>query len=70
MVIGYEQSSLARGGVGGLLLAARQGGDWKFVGSVGTGFKERDATYLKQMLDKLKTKRPVVTIKVLVSTQN
>lgn len=63
MVIGYEQSSSARGGVGSLLLAARQGGDWKSVGSVGTGFKERDATYLKETLDKLRIKRPVVPIK-------
>ncbi|MGO6947032.1 MULTISPECIES: non-homologous end-joining DNA ligase [Rhizobium] len=63
IVVGYEQSSAARGGIGSLLLAARQGDDWKYVGSVGTGFNERDATYLKQALDKLKTKRPAVPIK-------
>jgi bifunctional non-homologous end joining protein LigD len=63
VIIGYEQSSVARGGIGSLLLAARQGNGWKSVGSVGTGFKERDAIYLKQTLDKLKTKRPAVPIK-------
>lgn len=63
MVVGYEQSSIARGGIGSLLLAARRGSGWILVGSVGTGFKERDAVYLKTTLDKLKTKQPVVPMK-------
>lgn len=63
IVIGYEQSTVARGGIGSLLLAARQGDGWKSVGSVGTGFKERDAIDLKAMLDKLKTKKPAVPMK-------
>jgi bifunctional non-homologous end joining protein LigD len=63
MVVGYEQSSVARGGIGSLLLAARRGSGWISVGSVGTGFKERDAVYLKTTLDKLKTKQPVVPMK-------
>ncbi len=63
VVIGYEQSSAARGGIGSLLLAARDGEGWKSVGSVGTGFKEADAFYLKQTLDRLKTKRPAVPIR-------
>jgi bifunctional non-homologous end joining protein LigD len=63
VVIGYEQSSVARGGIGSLLLAARQGDGWRSVGSVGTGFKERDAIYLKKTLDKLRTKRPAVPVK-------
>lgn len=63
MVVGYEQSSVARGGIGSLLLAARRGSGWISVGSVGTGFKERDAVYLKATLDKLKTKQPVVPMK-------
>lgn len=62
MIVGYEQSSVARGGVGSLLLAARSGSGWILVGSVGTGFKERDAVYLKTTLDKLKTKKPVVPL--------
>lgn len=63
MIVGFEQSSVARGGIGGLLLAARQGSGWVSVGSVGTGFKERDATYLRRTLDKLKTRKPVVPLK-------
>ncbi|WP_312407122.1 non-homologous end-joining DNA ligase [Rhizobium sp.] len=60
MIVGYEQSSVARGGIGRLLLAARRGSGWVSVGSVGTGFKERDAVYLKSTLDKLKIRTPVV----------
>lgn len=62
MIVGYEQSRVARGGIGSLLLAARRGSGWVFVGSVGTGFKERDAVFLKTTLDKLKTKHPVVPL--------
>ncbi len=63
MIVGYEQSSVARSGIGSLLLAARQGSGWVSVGSVGTGFKERDAAYLRSTLDKLKTKKRVVPLK-------
>lgn len=62
MIVGYEQSASARGGVGSLLLAARKGNDWVYVGAVGTGFKEKDAAYLKNMLDKLKTRTPVIPL--------
>lgn len=62
MIVGYEQSAVARGGIGSLLLAARRGSGWVSVGSVGTGFKERDAVYLKTTLDKLKTKTPVIPL--------
>jgi bifunctional non-homologous end joining protein LigD len=63
MVIGYEQSASARGGVGSLLLAGRNGDDWVYVGSVGTGFNTRDAEYLRKTLDTLKTKQSVVPLK-------
>jgi len=63
MIVGYEQSAAARGGIGSLLLAARRGHDWVYVGAVGTGFKEKDAAYLKKTLDRLKTKTPVVPLK-------
>jgi bifunctional non-homologous end joining protein LigD len=58
-----EQSAVARGGIGSLLLAARRGYDWVYVGAVGTGFKDKDAAYLKKTLDKLKTRTPVVPLK-------
>jgi bifunctional non-homologous end joining protein LigD len=60
MIVGYEQSAVARGGIGSLLLAARRGYDWAYVG---TGFKEKDAAYLKKTLDTLKTRKPVVSLK-------
>lgn len=63
MIVGYEQSSVARGGPGSLLLAGRDGYDWVSVGSVGTGFNAKDAEYLRKALDKLKTKKPVVPLK-------
>ena len=63
IVIGYEQSAVARGGIASLLLAARRGDSWVSVGSVGTGFKEKDAVYLKVTLDKLRTKSPAVPMR-------
>lgn len=63
MIVGYEQSGTARGGIGSLLLAAHRNHDWVYVGAVGTGFKEKDAAYLKKTLDKLKTRTPVVSLK-------
>jgi bifunctional non-homologous end joining protein LigD len=63
MIVGYEQSAAARGGIGSLLLAARLGDDWVHVGAVGTGFKEKDAAYLRKTLDTLKTRTPVVPLK-------
>jgi bifunctional non-homologous end joining protein LigD len=63
MIVGYEQSAAARGGIGSLLLAARHGDTWVSVGSVGTGFKTKDAECLRNTLDKLKTKKPAVPLK-------
>lgn len=62
VIVGYEPSSAARGGVGSLLLAAYQSGAFVYVGSVGTGFKEKDAIELRRMLDTLKTRRAPVTV--------
>jgi bifunctional non-homologous end joining protein LigD len=41
VIVGYEKSSAAFGGVGRLLLAARKGKQLVYVGGVGTGFNER-----------------------------
>lgn len=53
-VIGYEPSTVMRGAIGSLLLAARRGGELVFVGSVGTGFSDEAAGALKRQLDALK----------------
>lgn len=62
VIVGYEPSSAARGGIGSLLLAAYQGNSFKYVGSVGTGFKEKDAIELRRMLDTLKIRRAAVAV--------
>ncbi|KJF70004.1 non-homologous end-joining DNA ligase [Agrobacterium arsenijevicii] len=62
VIVGYELSASARGGIGSLLLAAYRNDGLVYVGSVGTGFKERDAVELRQMLDRLKTKRQPVAV--------
>ncbi len=63
MIVGYERSAAARGGIGSLLFADRRRHDWVYVGAVATGFNEKDATYLKKTLDMLKTRTPVVPLK-------
>lgn len=63
MIVGYERSQSARGGLGSLLLAGRNGSGWVSVGEVGTGFNAKDAAYLRKTLDKLKIRNPVVAIK-------
>ncbi|SEI18775.1 bifunctional non-homologous end joining protein LigD [Rhizobium tibeticum] len=60
IVVGYELSTVARSGIGSLLLAARRGSGWAYVGNVGTGFNERSAEYLRKTLDRIKRKTPPV----------
>lgn len=63
MIVGYEESASNRGGLGSLLLAGRNGHDWIYVGSVGTGFNRTEAEYLRKTLNRLQTKKPVVPLK-------
>jgi bifunctional non-homologous end joining protein LigD len=63
MIVGYERSKVARGGIGSLLLAGRKGLGWVHVGSVGTGFNTKTAEDLRSTLDKLKTTQPAVPLK-------
>lgn len=62
LIVGYEPSMSSRGGFGSLLLAAYRGNDIFYVGSVGTGFKERLALDLRANMDKLpwRAKQPPV----------
>ncbi|MBP2563361.1 bifunctional non-homologous end joining protein LigD [Neorhizobium galegae] len=57
MVVGYEPSAGSRGGFSSLLLAGYKDDQLKYVGSVGTGFKERDSQQLRATMDKLLWKR-------------
>ncbi|MGO4569347.1 non-homologous end-joining DNA ligase [Rhizobium sp. 2YAF20] len=63
IVVGYEPSIVNPAAVGSLLLAAQQGPDLVYVGSVGTGFTDAIAADLKRTLDRLKTKTPPVPVK-------
>ncbi len=62
-IVGYEPSSAALGGIGRLLLAAYRDDDLVYVGSVGTGFKERETTKLRKDLNTIKTPRAPVALK-------
>lgn len=57
LIVGYELSIGARGGFSSLLLAAYDGDDLHYVGSVGTGFTERASLDLRTSMDKLPWKR-------------
>ncbi|RUM06839.1 non-homologous end-joining DNA ligase [Rhizobium chutanense] len=57
-IIGYEKSTASFGGIGRLLLAARKGGEFVYVGEVGTGFNERSAAELRELMDKLIVRKP------------
>ncbi|WP_028740435.1 non-homologous end-joining DNA ligase [Rhizobium leguminosarum] len=59
-IVGYEKSTVARGNIGSLLLAGRKGDDLIYVGSVGTGFKEKEAWALREMMDSITQKTPAI----------
>lgn len=58
LIIGYEPSTAALGGIGRLLLAAHGNYGLAYVGSVGTGFTHASATALRKQLDRLKAATP------------
>ncbi|MGO7726738.1 non-homologous end-joining DNA ligase [Rhizobium johnstonii] len=62
VIIGYERSTVARAGIGRLLLAARKGKKLVYVGGVGTGFNERNAYELREKLDGLITSTPAAAV--------
>lgn len=63
MIVGYELSAAARGGIGSLVLAGKRGNDWVYAGAVGTGFNSKEAASLRSTLDRLKTNKPAVPLK-------
>ncbi|MBY3386429.1 non-homologous end-joining DNA ligase [Rhizobium laguerreae] len=62
VIVGYERSTVARAGIGRLLLAARKGKTLVYVGGVGTGFNERNARELREKLDGLITSTPAAAV--------
>ena len=63
LILGYEPSAVALGGIGRLLLAATKDGGLVYVGGVGTGFTRASGSALKKRLDKLVIQKPAVAIK-------
>lgn len=63
LIIGYEPSPSALGGLGRLLLAARKTQALVYVGSVGTGFGFAGATALRKLIDAHIVPRPAVALK-------
>ena len=53
MIVGYEPFAGARGSFASLLLAAYNDQGLAYLGSVGTGFKGREAEQLRKTMDKL-----------------
>ncbi|WP_327207963.1 non-homologous end-joining DNA ligase [Rhizobium johnstonii] len=62
VIVGYERSTVARAGIGRLLLAARKGKKLVYVGGVGTGFNQRNAYELREKLDGLIKSTPAATV--------
>jgi bifunctional non-homologous end joining protein LigD len=63
VIVGYEPSTAVPGAIASLLLAARTGGGLSYVGSVGTGFKQREARELKERLDTMRRTKAAVPLK-------
>lgn len=62
-IIGYEPSAAAIGGIGRLLLAAKQGKGLAYVGGVGTGFTHTSGLALKRQLDAMSVDKPPAMMK-------
>lgn len=60
VIVGYEPSSAALGGIGRLLLAARKGDALVYVGGVGTGFTIKSATALRRQLASFQIDKPAI----------
>jgi bifunctional non-homologous end joining protein LigD len=63
VIVGYEFSPSALGGIGRLLLAARRGDTLTYVGGVGTGFTTLSARALRAQLDAITRDASTLPIK-------
>ena len=64
VIIGYEPSRVAHGGIGRVLLAARSGDGLVYVGGVGTGFSFKSGTELRAQLNAIEVPKPIVALKL------
>ena len=63
LIVGYQPSPVALGGIGRLLLAANSVGGLAYVGGVGTGLTQKTGSALKKQLDGLVVEKPAVALK-------
>ncbi|MDF1631324.1 non-homologous end-joining DNA ligase [Mycoplana sp. MJR14] len=62
LIVGYQPSQAALGGIGRLLLAARKGNELVYVGGVGTGFTARSGTALRRQLDDIAIPKSAIEV--------
>lgn len=62
VIIGWTESSAARRGFGALLMAAKDGDDFRYAGKVGTGFTQSVMDELLAALEPLATNNAIVAI--------
>ncbi|MGF7056277.1 ATP-dependent DNA ligase, partial [Bosea sp. OAE752] len=63
VIVGYEPSTIALGGIGRLLLAACAGDHLVYVGGVGTGFTHATGTALRKEMDDLVIPKPAINMR-------
>jgi bifunctional non-homologous end joining protein LigD len=63
LIVGYQHSAVAFGGIGRLLLTAKRGEGLVYVGGVGKGLTHKTVSALKKQLDRLATGEPAVKLK-------
>jgi bifunctional non-homologous end joining protein LigD len=57
-VVGFTEPKGSRTGIGALLLAKHAGGEWVYIGRVGTGFDDEQLGALRRTLDKDVVSKP------------
>ncbi|WP_082566311.1 MULTISPECIES: non-homologous end-joining DNA ligase [unclassified Ensifer] len=62
VIVGYEPSTMP-GAIGRLLLAARKGDDFVYVGGCGTGWSNQESMTLRELLNAIPADRPPVALK-------
>lgn len=62
VIVGYEPSAAALGGIARLLLAARKDDALVYVGGVGTGFTHASATALRKQMDQILIPKPAASM--------
>jgi bifunctional non-homologous end joining protein LigD len=62
LIVGWEASTGALGGIGRLLLAARRGNGLVYVGSVGTGFTAKTGSEMRRRLMSILVEKPAIPL--------